>query len=180
MSRRAVWLALTILFLLSFMSIWLTRGSVTAESSTANTAIVDSPSPEDQAAIRATMQSFVKSFIAKDAKALAAHWTAAGEYHDDNGKNVRGREALEKGFTGVFANAPEIKVESHNHSLRFLSKDSAIEEGAVTIRRGPLETPSNATYSAMFVRDQGQWRIAQFFRIVRRFRIDFQPGLDHR
>src|SRR5262245_54342915 len=68
---------------------------------------------EDQAAIRAAMQSFVKAFGSRDAKALASHWTGMGEYRNDNGRSVRGRDALEKGFTQLFAKTPEIQAEIH-------------------------------------------------------------------
>lgn len=117
--------------------------------------------PEDQAAIRAAMQSFVKSFGQRDAKALVAHWTSLGEYQNENGKSVQGREGLEKGFTQFFAKIPEITAEVHTESLRFLSNDSAIEDGTVTIRRGPVAPASRAHYSVLFVREQGRWLMAR-------------------
>src|SRR5437870_4269899 len=55
---------------------------------------------EDRAAIRAAMQSFVKAFQSGDAKAVAGHWTAEGEYVGEDGRTVPGREALEKAFAG--------------------------------------------------------------------------------
>jgi len=116
---------------------------------------------EDRVAIRAASQSFVKTFESRDAKALAEHWTADGEYQNNAGMTVRGRESLEKGFAGFFAKTPEVKAEVHPESLRFLSRDSAIEEGTVTVRRGPTEPATKARYSTFFVREDGRWRLAQ-------------------
>jgi uncharacterized protein (TIGR02246 family) len=116
---------------------------------------------EDGAAVRAALDSFAKAFESRDAKALAAHWTTGGEYHPLDGATVRGREALEKGFTAFFAKTPEVKAQIQHGALRFLASDAAIEEGTASIRRGPLEPTLNSRYSAMVVRENGQWRLAQ-------------------
>jgi uncharacterized protein (TIGR02246 family) len=107
------------------------------------------------------MQSFVKAFGRRDAKGLAAHWTSLGEYRNEDGKSVRGRENLEKGFTQFFEKTPEISAEVQPDSLQFLANDLAIEEGSVTIRRGPVAPASHARYNVMFVREQGRWLIAR-------------------
>jgi uncharacterized protein (TIGR02246 family) len=115
---------------------------------------------EDRAAIRAALESFVKAFESRDPKALAAHWTAEGEYQNVGGATVRGREALEKGFAAFFAKTPEVKADVQPESMRFFSSNSAIEEGSVTVRRGPTEPATKARYSALFVREEGRWRLA--------------------
>jgi uncharacterized protein (TIGR02246 family) len=145
------------------MGVWWALGSAVAQSETRpKPAAADAATqPADQAAIRAAMQSFVKAFGLKDAKALAAHWTTQGEYQNDNGKTVRGRDALEKAFALFFAKTPDVKAEVHTDSLRFLSNDAAIQGGAVNIRRGPLEPASTARFSVFFVREQGHWLMAQ-------------------
>jgi uncharacterized protein (TIGR02246 family) len=116
---------------------------------------------EDRAAIHAVLDSFVKTFESRDPKALAAHWTENGEYHSLEGAQVRGRDALEKGFTAFFARTPELKANVRHEALRFLSNDAAIEDGTATVQRGPLEPATNARYSALVVRENGQWRVAQ-------------------
>ena len=116
---------------------------------------------EDRAAIRSAMQSFARAFESRDPKSLAAHWTAGGEYQHDEGVTARGREALEEGFSEFFARTPELKADVHPDSLRFLSHDSAIAEGAVTIRRGLSGPATNASYVAYFVREEGRWRLAR-------------------
>jgi uncharacterized protein (TIGR02246 family) len=116
---------------------------------------------DDRAAVRAAMQSFVKAFQSRDPKALAALWTAGGEFRNVEGVTVQGRDALEKGFIAFFAKTPEVSAEVRPDPVRFLSKDAAVEEGAVTVRRGPVAPATSARYRALFVREDGRWRLAE-------------------
>src|SRR3954471_6678007 len=116
MSRRTGRITLALLISgasLLGVGIWSALGPAVAQADTRPkpAAAEAATRPEDQAAIRATMQSFVKAFGLKDAKALAAHWTSDGEYHNDQGISAHGRGALEKGFTQFFAKTPEIGAE---------------------------------------------------------------------
>jgi hypothetical protein len=45
-------------------------------------------------------------------------------------------------------------------SIRFPSRDCAIEEGVLRQVRGSKDLPSSTQYSVFHVRDNGQWRIA--------------------
>jgi uncharacterized protein (TIGR02246 family) len=119
------------------------------------------PRSKDRTAVRAAMQSFVQAFQARDAKAAAGLWTAGGEFRDVDGVAVQGREALEKGFTAFFARTPEVIAEVRPEPVRFLSTDAAIEEGAVTVRRGRVEPASHAHYRAVFLREGGRWLLAE-------------------
>ncbi len=107
------------------------------------------------------MRSFETAFEARDARALAAHWTAGGELLTESGELVRGRSALEAGFSAFFAETPDVSAEVRPRSLRFLSTESAIEEGIVAVRRSPTEPETQASYSALFVREDGDWLLAQ-------------------
>ena len=124
---------------------------------------------KDRTAIRDALASFTKSFEARDAKQVAAHWTAEGEHQTVHGDTVRGRDALEKGFSEFFAATPEVQAEIQPESLRFLSKDSAIEDGIVTIRKGDTEAPTHARYHALLVREEEGWRFAM---------LSESPGVD--
>ncbi|HEY4311349.1 MAG TPA: SgcJ/EcaC family oxidoreductase [Pirellulales bacterium] len=119
------------------------------------------PRSEDLRALQSLFESFTKAFEAGDAKAFAANWTADGEYENDAGVNVHGREAIEASFAEFFAKAPDAKAEVHRESMRFLSADVAVAEGKVAVRRGPAEPAKSAQYSALFVREGGAWHIAQ-------------------
>jgi uncharacterized protein (TIGR02246 family) len=124
------------------------------------------PSPQsarddDKKAIQAVMESFRKAFEARDAKALAEHWTAEGEYSGAGGQKAQGRDALTKGFQAFFARTPEVTSKVEHDGIRFLSSNSAIDEGTVTVRRGAVESATSAKFSALFVREDGKWRLAQ-------------------
>lgn len=115
---------------------------------------------EDRAAIRKAIDSFAKVFAARDAKALAAHFTAEGEFQNVQGVKLRGREALERAFAEFFSKTPEVTAEVRSESLRFLSTGSAIDEGSVTVQRGPANPATKARYTALVVQEGGSWLLA--------------------
>src|SRR4051812_2929257 len=56
----------------------------------------------DTDAIKKAGQSFVKAYLAGDARAMAAHWTENGEYFADDGTILRGRADIEKSYDELF------------------------------------------------------------------------------
>jgi uncharacterized protein (TIGR02246 family) len=119
------------------------------------------PRAQDAAAVRAAMQAFVKAFEARDAKAVAACWTAGGEFRNLDGVVVSGRDTLEKGLTALFARTPEVAAGIRPEPVRFLSNDVAVEEGTATVRRGRVEPAGPTRYRALLVRDGGRWLLAE-------------------
>jgi uncharacterized protein (TIGR02246 family) len=116
--------------------------------------------PADRAAIAAAMQEFVQTFERGDAKSLANFWTEEGEFVGGDGTSVRGRAALAKAYAGFFAKNPKAKVEVDRDSVRFLSRDTAVEEGHFKMRKDKAEAPVSARYSALHVREGGKWLLA--------------------
>src|SRR5262245_27946274 len=56
----------------------------------------------DTDAIKKAGQSFVKAYVAGDAKSMAAHWTENGEYVAE-GTTLRGRAEIQKAYEKLFA-----------------------------------------------------------------------------
>lgn len=113
----------------------------------------------DETAVREAARTLARAFEKGDAKAVGAAFTEEGEYVDEDGDPVRGRAALEKAYAGFFAKRPELKVESKTTAVRFVGKDTAVEEGTFTVRA--KDTPPDASrYSALYVRQDGRWLIA--------------------
>jgi uncharacterized protein (TIGR02246 family) len=112
-----------------------------------------------EAAIRATADEFVKAYHAADAKAIASLWTEHGEYESDDGTILRGRPAIEASFAAHFKSQPAAKMEIKIESIRFPSRDLAIEEGLTCTTAGGRLLES-ARYRAVHVREDGKWRIA--------------------
>ncbi len=114
----------------------------------------------DRAAILAVMKSLPQAFEKADAKAIAATWTAEGEYIADDGTTLHGREALEKAYGEFFKQNPKVTLDYESESLRFVARDTAVGEGYATLHRVPSEPPTVSRVSTLFAREDGQWRIA--------------------
>lgn len=128
---------------------------------------------DDRAAIRQVIDSLAKTFKERDANALAGHFTLEGEFQNIHGTKLRGREVLERAFAEFFAKTLEVTAEVQPASLRFLATDAAIEEGLVTVRRGPTNPATAARYQALAVREGGSWRLA----MLRESSAEEQPSI---
>jgi uncharacterized protein (TIGR02246 family) len=114
----------------------------------------------DEAAIRKATADFIKAVEAGDAKAVAAAWTEEGEYIGDDGTTIRGRAAIEAAYAKAFAKKDRPKLEITVESIRFPSKDSAIEEGHAKRYRENSDQPTASRYSVLHVREGGRWLMA--------------------
>jgi uncharacterized protein (TIGR02246 family) len=115
--------------------------------------------PQDEAAIRAASQAFVKAFETGKVDDVAALFTEDGEYQDEGGQRIHGRTALAKAYGGFFAKRAELKAEGKTDSIRFLGKDTAVEEGTFTVKA--KNAPADMSrYSSLYVRQDGKWLIA--------------------
>jgi uncharacterized protein (TIGR02246 family) len=113
----------------------------------------------DRAAIAKAARSFVAAFESGDAKAVAAHWTENGEYVADDGATFRGRTAIEKEYAELFSKKKSAKVEIDVDSIRFPSRDTAIEEGHFKVRYGK-DLAVASKYTILHVRENGNWLMA--------------------
>ncbi|MBL8799643.1 MAG: SgcJ/EcaC family oxidoreductase [Planctomycetia bacterium] len=130
------------------------------QSKEAPKATDDKEREADRAALRQSTAEFVQAFEKGDAKALAALWTEQGEYREDGGTAIRGRAALEKAYTELFKAKPKARVEVEVRSLRFPSRDTAIEEGILRLKPAGAELPTATRYSVLHVREDGKWKLA--------------------
>lgn len=114
----------------------------------------------DEAAVRKALDGFVAAFRKGDGKALAAHWTAEGEYTSDDGMTFRGRPALEKAYSEFFAKTPGNVLAVEVESVRFPSKDTAVVEGHFKLRRAKGAELAVSRCSFLYAREDGKWLIA--------------------
>jgi uncharacterized protein (TIGR02246 family) len=114
-------------------------------------------SPEGSAAIGKNAEAFIEAFHKGDAKALAAFWTPEGEYTDQTGKVLKGREAIEEAFKGVFADNKDLKLRIDSDSLHFVTTDVAIEKGTTSVFPPGGAPPSRAHFTIVHVKKDGQW-----------------------
>ncbi len=118
------------------------------------------PSAAEILAIRAESEAFVAAFNKGDAKAIAALWTAEGEYVDDTGRTIAGREAIEQDYAAFFAENPNNKIQIKIDSLRLLSDDVAIEDGRALVDPPPAGAPGVSKYTVVHVKVDGKWLMA--------------------
>jgi uncharacterized protein (TIGR02246 family) len=114
----------------------------------------------DEDAIRKLSADFTRALVTGDARAVAGLWTAEGEYIAADGTTVRGRPALEAAYVKLFAKTPDVKAEATIDSIRFVGRDSAIEEGVAKVRKGKGAEPISRRYSVLYVREDGRWQMA--------------------
>ncbi len=111
-------------------------------------------------AIKARAEEFVKAFDKGDAAALAAFWTADGDYVDQAGTTLSGREAIEAAFKKQFAAAKGGKLRINTTSLRVVKPDLAIEDGTTEVTYPDDAPPIVTRYTAVHVKQEGRWYLA--------------------
>jgi uncharacterized protein (TIGR02246 family) len=115
----------------------------------------------DKAAVRARGEEFLKALAKGDAKEVAAFWTATGEYVRGADLTIRGRANIEKAYAEHLKKKQPGTVTVESESIRFLSDDTAMQEGVFVVKRpNPAET-TRSQFSALFVRSGGKWYFGQ-------------------
>jgi uncharacterized protein (TIGR02246 family) len=117
-------------------------------------------SPETAAEENSLMnnaKAFVDAFEKGDAKAVAAFWAEDGDYVDVNGRHLHGRSAIENAFKDFFAENKGLQLRIDVNSIRFLTPDIAIEDGTTTVIPPDDAPPSQARYTNVHVKKDGQW-----------------------
>jgi uncharacterized protein (TIGR02246 family) len=113
----------------------------------------------DEEAIHKQSREFVQAFNKGDAKAVAAAWSENGEYYDDQGTFLRGRAAIEAAYSELFEERKDSTLEIEVESVRFPSRDTAIEEGVMRLAYAGPEMPVATRYSVLHAREDGEWKV---------------------
>jgi uncharacterized protein (TIGR02246 family) len=123
------------------------------------TEAVNAARAADEQAIRAASEALAVAFEKGDSNAISQFFTPDGEYADDDHIALRGREAIGEAYKTFFAARKQVQAKNRVDSIRFLGKDTAIEEGQFTVSTGV--GPANVSgYSTLHVRQDGKWLIA--------------------
>jgi len=103
------------------------------------------------------VEAYVTAFNQGDAKAIAAMWSPEAVYTNPiSGEQVVGREAIEKQFAGIFADAKGAKLTATTKEIRFISPNVAVEDGTANVVI-PEQAPADSEYTAVYVKRDGQW-----------------------
>jgi uncharacterized protein (TIGR02246 family) len=115
----------------------------------------------DKLAINSLIKANVQAFNNRDAAAIAANWTAEGEYVRNNGELLRGRADIQKGYAEFFKTLkgkPTLEVQ--RDSLRFTSADSAVSQVTLRLKNDKGELVGSSWRDTTLVREGGQWKVA--------------------
>jgi uncharacterized protein (TIGR02246 family) len=115
---------------------------------------------KEEAALLKNAEAFVEAFHKGDAKAVAAFWTADGDYTDITGRQFKGREAIEKAFKSLFAENKGLKLRIDIAALKFVTADVAIEDGTTSVIPPDGGPPSRARYTIVHVKKEGKWLLS--------------------
>ncbi|HEY2786094.1 MAG TPA: SgcJ/EcaC family oxidoreductase [Fimbriiglobus sp.] len=127
----------------------------------------------DRDAIRAMMGQFKEAFQKGDAAAAAGHMTAEAEIISDEGTALKGREAIQKAYAEYFAKGNKPKITIDIDSVRFTSRDTAIEDGHMTVAREGESAETNR-YQVLYAREDGKWLIS----VIKEWPAETTSGLD--
>src|SRR5262249_10294950 len=112
----------SVLLLAALALVPLGVGFMTAQDRTAK----DPKREADRLAIDKLIRAGIQAFNNRDAAAIAANWTAEGEYIRNDGQPIRGQAEIQKGYAEFFKTLkgkPALEVQIDN--LRFPSADTA-------------------------------------------------------
>jgi uncharacterized protein (TIGR02246 family) len=115
----------------------------------------------DKLAIDKLTREMVQAFDKRDATALAANWTAEGEFIRNDGTPIRGRAAVEKAYAEYFKTLkgkPKLEVQSDD--LYFPSADTAVAEVTLRLKNEEGEIIASSWRNTLAVKDAGQWKVA--------------------
>jgi uncharacterized protein (TIGR02246 family) len=132
-------------------------GFMTAQDKSAK----DPKREADKVAIDKLSKEMVQAFDKRDAAAIAANYTTEGEFIRNDGEPIRGRAAIEKGYTEYFRTLkgkPKLEVQFDN--LRFPSADTALAEVTLRLKNEEGEVIASSWRDTLVVKEGGQWKVA--------------------
>jgi uncharacterized protein (TIGR02246 family) len=114
----------------------------------------------DESTIRANVEAFEKAYNARDAKSIAKLFAPDAQMVDEDGKSYHGRESIEKLYSGIFADAPDGRIDVDLETLRFFGPALAIETGRSKAMSEPGDPPDLSRYTVVHTKSpEGKWQM---------------------
>lgn len=115
----------------------------------------------DRAAIDKLIKNNIQAFNSRDAAAIAAQWTADGEYIRNDGGPIHGRTEIQKGYAEFFKTLKgKPTVEVQTDKLRFPSMDTAVSEVTLRLKNEQGDVIASSWRNTLLVRENGAWKVA--------------------
>ena len=139
-----------------FLSLVLLAGIL---GSAAGLDAADQTKNPDDAAIRKNLAAYLAAYGQQDAAALAALWSEDGHFlSPTTGKSIIGRKGIEEEYRALFKEEPKAILTVDEVTIRFLTKDVAVEEGVAHVT-APDAPATSDTYQAIHVKKGARWFI---------------------
>jgi uncharacterized protein (TIGR02246 family) len=113
----------------------------------------------DEDAIRAVAKQYMAAVAQGDLKAATSFWVPGGDIVDTSRRSRPASEVLAEELKAT-SPGPRMTLNVTNSSIRVLTTDSAIEDGTSEVTRPGLTAPLQGHFSAVWVKQQGKWRLA--------------------
>lgn len=128
-----------------------------------------------EAEIRQRAKDYLQAVKHGNGEQIAAFWTPDGDYVDESGQIVKGRQLARQARREQGREAAQAMLTATADTLRFVSPDVAIEDGTVSIKKAVDLESAVKRYTAIWVRREGRWLLDG----VRELAASAGPG-DHR
>jgi uncharacterized protein (TIGR02246 family) len=113
--------------------------------------------PDDTAAIRSRIEQYVEAYNKHDAEGLGNLWADDAVYlNRETGAPIEGRPAIAAMFAEMFKSGEASQLSVNVQSIRLITPDVAIEDGAAEITPESGE-PERSAYTAIHVKKDGNW-----------------------
>jgi uncharacterized protein (TIGR02246 family) len=115
----------------------------------------------DEAAIKKFAADFAGDFDKRDAKAIASHYTAEGEFIRNDGEPISGPKEIEEAYAAYFKGLKgKTKLDVQFDGLRFPSADTAVAEVTLRLKDEDGDCMASSWRNTLLVREGGQWKVA--------------------
>jgi len=110
----------------------------------------------DEAGLRKAVDAYGAALQAGDIEAIKAFWSPDADYVDEEGKKIKGRDAILNLYRDNIAEIKASKVVVKIKNLRFLTPDVAVMDGVVetTAKDGDTDVDN---FSTVWTRSSGKW-----------------------
>lgn len=113
----------------------------------------------DEEAIHAAAVAYVDAYNSKDAAGAASLFTAEARVETSSGEVAEGAEAILAAFEAEFAGNPEAQISLEMESLRFLTPEVAVEQGATEFYPDGEIMTSRSKYLVVHVKRDQVWKV---------------------
>jgi uncharacterized protein (TIGR02246 family) len=119
------------------------------------------PTPPGEGEIRDLLKAVTDAYNRADARGLADRFTDDASLFDQDGEEVRGREAIGRRYAEAFGRGPTCKISDTVEAVHFLSPDIASVAGHFQLEAEDGTALSPGRFCLIAVRKEGRWQLGE-------------------